>query len=320
MLDDVKRLIILDFSVYIHTAFAIWQKNPDVPPTYTALSMILGQLARVSVEPDDLVMFVRDSSPCWRADIDSNYKANRTPLPQNIRDEFEIFKQRLDKQTNWIFVGPIFKIESDDIAAVICKHYQNIPEIILITIDSDWEQNYSLHPGVKIFSMKTKQWKIRPDNYNVYEELAHKVHKEVSDNLVTSVTTSEEYDKRLQLVDLTRLPEWVEKSVLDVLSSSELYNKNVYPEIMPSKSLQPRFDNLYNDKSKQIIYEVQKAKQEAKEIRKRNKKAEIKAKAKRKMEREHKRNEKLMMKIKKQKGLSYGKIRTGSIQEGNAQS
>jgi len=288
MLEDVKRLLILDFSVYIHTAFAIWQKNPDIPPTYTALSMILGQLARAGLSPDDLVMFVLDSRPCWRAEIDPNYKANRVPLPQEIRDKFEDFKNRLNENTNWIFVGPIPKVESDDIAAIICKNFQCIPEIVLITIDSDWEMNYHLHPGVKIFSMKTKKWKIRPENYNVYEVMAKKVHKETSDNLVTAITTSQDYDTRLQLIDLTRLPEWVEKSVLDVLSNPELYNKNIYPEIMPSKSLQPRFDNLYNDHSKQIVYEVQKEKSEKKERRKREKKVELKVKEKRRIQREAK--------------------------------
>jgi hypothetical protein len=321
----IQRLIILDWSVFLHRAIFALKFNPEVPATYTAQSMILGALARIGVEPDDVVMFVCDGRHSWRKEIEEAYKGNRAAHREESGldwdfwfQKFDELRDRLNRNTNWIFVGPIEHIEADDIAAVACRVFKEVPEIVLVTIDSDWEQMWAIHPGVKIFSLQSKQWKVRPAEYNVYAELAKKVNKEVSDNLVTSVTTSEEYDKRLMCVDLTRLPEWVEKAVTEVLSSQSLYEKNISPELMPSKSLQPRFDALYNDKSKQIIYEVQVQKAEAKEARAKKKKAEAKEKEKRQKEREAKRAVKLQAQMQKAqakqlKGVKNGKVCSSSV-------
>jgi hypothetical protein len=289
--ENTDKIIICDWSVFLHKAIFALKFNPSIPATYTALSMILGTLARVGISPDSTILMVRDGRDSWRKKIESAYKGNRKAHREESGldwdywfQKFDELADKLDKQTNWIFVGPIEHIEADDIAAVACRYYKDVPEIVLVTIDSDWEQMWSIHPGVKIFSLQTKEWKIRPDDYNIYEELAKKIKKEASDNLVTEVTNTEEYDKRLMCIDLTRLPEWVEKTVIDVLSNPRLYNKNVYPEIMPSVSLQERFDNLYNDKSKLIDYNEYVTKKLKKEERKKQKKIEAKEKIKRQKE------------------------------------
>jgi len=336
---QIQRLIIIDWSVILHKAIFALKFNPGVPATYTAMSMILGTLSRIGVEPDDVVIFAMDGRHSWRKDIESAYKGNRKAHREESGidwdhwfKEFEKLAHDLNQYTNWIFVGPIEHIEADDIAAIACRYFKEVPEIILATIDSDWEQMWAIHPGVKIFSLQTKEWKIRPDEYNVYAELAKKIHKEASDNLITVITNDEEYDKRLVCVDLTRLPEWVEKSVTDILSKPETFNKNIFPEYLPFRkkrqpgedkppTLQDRFDSLYNDKSKQVIYEVQIEKSLAKEARKKAKKLEVKEKAKRVKLRELKKLQKqtlILKKIKKQsstknKGENDGKIHQGSV-------
>ena len=303
----ISRLIVIDWSVILHKAIFALKFSPQVPATYTAQAMILGMLFKIGVEPDDVIMFALDGRHSWRKEFEAAYKGNR----QANRDasgidwdhwfvEFDKLRQRLNEQTNWIFVGPIEHIEADDIAAVACRYFKDVPEIILCTIDSDWEQMWSIHPGVKIFSLQSKEWKIRPEEYNVYAELAKKINKEVSDNLVTTVTTAEEYDRRLMCVDLTRLPEWVENSVIDALSNPALYDKHICPETMPSPSLQPRLDSLYNDKSKQIVYELQIAKAQKKEFRKKQKILLAKAKVKRTEERMLKKAQKYLMVVQKQ--------------------
>ena len=295
-MESFSRLIIIDWSVILHKAIFALKFNPSIPATYTAQSMILGTLARIGITPDCQILFAMDGRHSWRKEVETAYKANRKEHRDASGLDWDMWFQKfselaeaLNRQTNWGFVGPIEHIEADDIAAVACRYFKDVPEIILVTNDSDWEQMWHIHPGVKIFSLQTKEWKLRPDEYNVYEALAKKVKKETADNLITAVITDEDYDKRLMCVDLTKLPEWVEKSVLDILSNPELYDKNIYPEIMPSKSLQPRFDNLYNDHSKQIIYEVQKEKIIKKELA---------MKAKRKVEREAKRLIKIQGKFK----------------------
>jgi hypothetical protein len=194
----------------------------------------------------------------------------------------------LHLNTNWIFIGPIDHIEADDIIAVSCRYFKDAKEIIICSHDSDLEQCWAIHPGVKIFSLYSKEWKIRPDNYNVYNEIAKKINKEKADNLITTAFTDEELDKRQICVDLTRLPEWVEKIVVDALSVEDQYNKGIYPETIPFKGLMERFDTLYTDTSKIIDYDKQKAKIEKKEQRLKEKKKEEKEKLKRKIAREKK--------------------------------
>lgn len=304
------KIIALDFSMYIHMGYAVWQKCPGVPAIYTALSSIIGTLNKVGIEPDDIVLILCDSRPSWRCSFSEEYKSNRESLPQEVRDQFDWLKNQLNKLTNWIILEPGHGIEADDLATTICKYFKDIPEIVLCSSDHDWEQAWSLHEGVKIFSLHSHKWKIKPENYNVYNEIAHMIHKETSDNLVTSVMNNEEYDKRLMLVDLTRLPEWVEKTIFDYLSKEELYNKNIQHETVPigKNSLQPRLDNIYNDHSKFVSYEEQIRKTEKKETRIKEKKIEIKMKAKRMKERETKRTERMQIQFlkvsrKKQNGV-----------------
>ena len=163
--------------------------------------------------------------------------------------------------------------------------------------------------------MRSHKWKIKPEEYNVYNEIAKSIHKETSDNLVTTVMTSEEYDKRLMLVDLTRLPEWVEKTVVEYLSKEELYTKNIVNETVPigKESLQPRLDNIYNNTKKILRYEDQVAKIEKKENRIKEKKLEVKMKAQRLKEREAKKAAKikgqtLIVSRKRKEGVVDGKI------------
>lgn len=329
-MDGIKRVILIDWSVVLHVSCFSLKFNPAIPATYTAISIILGYLSRVGVDPDDVIMFLLDGRHSWRKEVEKAYKSDRkekradvqindqnldiTNIPGLVKDEFNVIridwdywferfnnlKEQLDQKTNWIFVGPIEHIEADDLAAVACRYYKDVPEIVLVTIDSDWEQMWAIHPGVKIFSTKSKEWKLKPENYNVNKEIAKKINKEKSDNLITAVTNLDELDNRQMCVDLTRLPEWVEKICVDAFANPLLYEKNIYPEELPfnrrSKegehiTLQDRFDKIYNDKSKVIIYEVQKAKLEKKEARKKEKKKSEKEKIKKQKEKEKKKME-----------------------------
>jgi hypothetical protein len=272
MINTPDRIIVIDFSVFIHAGFAVWQKmQPNCPPaTYWGLSSIIATLSKVGVSPEDLVIFAIDSRPSWRSQFEKEYKANREPLPNEVREQFVWLKNQLNEKTNWIIIEVGSGIEADDIAPSLVKYFKEAKEIILCSSDHDWEQNWALSDKVKIFSLKTKEWKIRPDNYNVYSEIAKMLKKETSDNLTTTVINESEFDTRQMCVDLTKLPEWVEKLCFDTFDKIEL--KNIFPETVPFKSLQERFSNLYSDQSKVIDYEKQKLKKEKRVVRNKIKK------------------------------------------------
>ena len=308
--ENTRRVIALDYSMFLHAGFAVWQKCPDVPATYTAMSSMLSTLKNVGCSPDDFVLILIDSRPSWRCSFSDEYKANRESLPQEIRDQFNWLKDELNRTTNWVIVEPGNGIEADDIATTICKYFKDIPEIILCSSDHDWEQAWTLHDGVKIFSLHSKKWKIKPENYNLYQELAKMVHKETSDNLVSAVMSNEEYDKRLMLIDLTRLPEWIEKIIFDYLSNENLYNKNIEHETVPigKSSLQPRLDNLYNSSIDFISYETQALKSLMKEEKEKDKQFELKAKLERAKQRLIKKEAKLKIQSKTNRRQVNGKI------------
>jgi hypothetical protein len=241
---------------------------------------MISTLNKVGITPDSIVLVALDSRPSWRCNFSEEYKANRESLPQEIRDQFNWLKDYLNKNTNWIILEPGQGIEADDLAVYLCKFFKDIPEIVLCSSDHDWEQAWSLHSGVKIFSLHSHKWKIRPENYNLYAEIAKMINKEKSDNLVTAVLDNSDYDKRLMLVDLTRLPEFIEKIMSDYLSNEKLYDKNISYETVPFPSLQVRLDNLYNATDKIIDYDEQIMKEEKKEERKKNKIAKEKLKQK----------------------------------------
>ena len=91
--ENTKRIILLDYSIFIHTGFAVWQKCPSIPATYTAMSSMLSTLNKVGASPDDVIMLAIDSRPSWRCAFSDEYKANRESLPHRQTD------RRTDMQT-----------------------------------------------------------------------------------------------------------------------------------------------------------------------------------------------------------------------------
>ena len=105
----------------------------------------------------------------------------------------------LEITTNWHFIA-ISHLEADDIMAVASRYYgeTNTP-VVLVTSDSDMEQCWD-YENVKIFSPKSKKWKVKPPKFNSNLFLAKKVEKERSDNLISPILTEEDYNNRMLCV------------------------------------------------------------------------------------------------------------------------
>jgi hypothetical protein len=278
-----EKVIILDWGIITHKAIFSLKFNPTIPVTYTALNIAISLLYRLDVEPDDLIIVACDGRNSWRKDYESAYKDNRKERRQESGIDWEkCFSQlgklvdELNNGLNWHFIK-VDRMEADDVMAVACRYYKD-QQVILATHDKDLEQMWC-YPNVRIFSTLTKKWKIRPDDFDLTRLQAEKIYKETTDNMVTPILSDDDYEKRRLCVVLDTLPESVELLIQDELKKIAPKPDDVYS--ITSKSLQARYANLYNDKSKVISYEGQIAKEKSKDENKAKKKEEAKAKEER---------------------------------------
>ena len=264
-----EKVIVVDWMIFLHRAVYSSAPNPDGYPPYTCMTMILGCLKKIGVDPDDIVIVAVDSRGSWRKEFEDAYKGDRaqkrkeSPIDWNRwYAKFDELIEQLKEATNWHFVK-IDHVEADDIMAVACRYFSN-HEVILLTYDHDLEQMW-VYDNVKIFSPMTKRYKLKPKNFNVYSVLSKMIKQETSDNLTSPVLTAEDYDIRLKCVTLLELPDWVESEVIDKFES--MADKSEYVEKMPFAIVRERFGSLYNDKKNVITYEDCVAKEERKKKR-----------------------------------------------------
>lgn len=259
-----EKIVVIDWLVFVHTAIFNWRNNKEIPMTYTLLNMIISCLRRIGIEPLDTIYIATDYLKSWRKEYVEEYKANR----KAFRDSYEdidwnkMFKdaddllEKIDKGTDWIVIKNEYSehLEADDIASYIVRNNTD-KEIILITIDSDWQQFWQFD-NVKIFSPKSKpkRYKIKPKNFNVYQLISSKVKQEKSDNLISPLITEKDYETRLMLINLLELPDFIDKKL-------ELTFKNIHKsddynsDNIPFKNLRQKIEELYNDKKDRITYD-----------------------------------------------------------------
>ncbi len=253
----MKRAILCDFSVFMFRSIFGAYKNKDnqIPATYSCMSMILSCLKELKATSDDTIIIAVDSPKgSWRKDHDKEYKGNRKAAREKFdidwKHEFQAFQYLRDnlRECTPFKVVEADNMEADDIISVACRELAPT-ECIIVSTDSDYEQLTSL-PHVKCFSPVSKKFKIVK---NPHALLAKKIEKERADNLISPILTEADYLKRKMLVDLTKLPEFVEetcKKALDISLKSDIivfdYSR------LKHKSLHPRYIALFNKPKKQI--------------------------------------------------------------------
>ena len=151
-------------------------------------------------------------------------------------------------------------------------------EVILVTYDSDMEQLWN-YPNVKIFSPKTKMYKIPPKNFNPYKHIAKKIEKETSDGLISPIITTEDYETRKMLVNLLELPDFIEQPIIEQLKKINQYKTELNVSALPFKSLRKQFYDIY-ETDNILTFEQCVVKQEKKQARLKKKKEKQKALAK----------------------------------------
>jgi len=250
LIETPKKVIYVDWLLFVHRAIFAWKNRPNVPPTYTCYTMILSALKKVGVSPNDIIIIAVDSPKgSWRRDVDSNYKANRKAKREKHTDIpwqkfWADFRQLLDniKISTPFHSIEIDRLEADDIISygVRCEKFKDYISVI-ISSDSDFEQ-LTKFPHVRLFSPVTKKYKIIK---NPYDSLAKKMDKEVSDNLLTPILSQKDYEKRNMIVNLTILPPEVESKVENEIKNIN-ENKEFNLDLIKFNSIRQKFMSIYN--------------------------------------------------------------------------
>jgi len=288
------KVIVIDWGIVSHSAIYA-SVRPGASAGYMAVSILIGLLYKLDVDPDDTIIVAMDGRNSWRKDYEGEYKADRKEKRAasgiDWDAKFAELQKVADEMNNGLNIHflKFDRIEADDVMAVICRFYKDQP-VVLATHDKDLEQCWN-YPNVKIFSTKTKKWKIKPETYDYNVLIQEKIYKETTDNLVTPILTDADYEQRRMLVDLMKLPEWVEGKITDALKLVKPKPDDVYA--IRYQNLHPRYANMFNDKSKVVDYDKQILKEASAEARKIKKDEEIKKKAARATAKEAKKVEKL---------------------------
>jgi len=262
------KIILIDWNIFAHRAIFATAKNAQMSAEYCCVSMILGCLTRIGVNPEDEIMLALDYGKSWRKSYDYDYKANRKAYREsfaniNWKDLYErmnILRDKLEMSTNW----QILKsegLEADDWCAVASRFFSN-NIVVIVSYDKDLEQLLS-YDNVRIFSPLTKTYK-KVDN--PYKCLSEKIKKEASDNLNSPILNEADFEKRNLIVNLLSLPEFVEQPAIEGFRNLELKGEDL--DHFPFSNLRQRYENLNNPDPKKIVnYEKEMLKKDKKVLK-----------------------------------------------------
>jgi len=145
----MSRLVLIDGSSYLYRAFHALPPltAPDGTPT-GALHGIVNMLRATLKEKPDFAAFVMDASgKTFRDDLYAEYKANRPPMPDDLRSQVEPMMQIVEA------LGfPILRVsgvEADDVIGTLAvqAHAKNI-DVTISTSDKDFAQ--LVRPGIRL--------------------------------------------------------------------------------------------------------------------------------------------------------------------------
>lgn len=268
----MNKIILVDWSWYIHSAIfckeAGLRANAEngenrfiAPSTYTAMSALISTLRRIGLNEEDKVILCGDGRHSWRKQIETAYKEGRQEKREaseyiNWDYEFNLHNQLIEKIRNNLFFYVIIipEIEADDIIAELTREYSD-REVIIASPDKDFEQLLS-YDCVKLFnpmsrgSIKTCPYRIldldrQKEKDKAYNSLMKKVKKETTDNLITDVITSDDYDKRLECVTLLELPDFVTAKIRPYIDKLKIVEKTNFNIEEFSNGIQKKLEKIF---------------------------------------------------------------------------
>ena len=265
------KVIVLDWGFFMFSAGNACISNPTMHLQYTCLSMIIGNLKKIGVNKNDIVIIAVDfhgeDYSSWRKLYSEEYKGGRKGLPPATYEKLNILLGQIDKFSNFHIVVANHA-EADDIMAVSCRYYKD-KKVILCTCDADLHQMW-IYENVKIFSPHrlSKRYKIKPSNFNVQKFILKNVNKN-HNNIINPLLSEQAFNNRLLCVDLLHLPENIENQIIAELDNLQEKENNL--ELLPYPTLRLRFNQIYGEGSES--YEKSVKYYERKEAKLKKKKA-----------------------------------------------
>jgi 5'-3' exonuclease len=242
----MDKIICIDSGNILHRSIFAYMASPQVPCTYTYMRMIIGYLKRFDITLDTQIIIAQDYGRSWRKGLDYNYKAQRKEAREQKKDavwwkerygEFDRLFESLEKAMNWQFIK-IWGTEADDIMSMVARYYKD-KEVIIVSSDRDIEM-LATFDNVKIFSPITKKFKEIKAPMKI---LLEKIQGDISDNLLEKPSSEAEFEIRKKIVDLTQLPEEIERPIKEQLD--QLMPKNLYVHKIPFSSIREQIRLLY---------------------------------------------------------------------------
>lgn len=105
----------------------------NIPYTYQSATMIIGDLKRIGIDKDDIIILAKDARNSWRKDFQKSYKSGRMKLLPEMYDEFDWMLKKFNEGSNFhILCFP--RTEFDDIGAVAVRYFKD-KEVVVVSSD-----------------------------------------------------------------------------------------------------------------------------------------------------------------------------------------
>ena len=135
-----KPLILVDGSSYLFRAF-YGIKAPLTAPDGMRTNAIHGVLSmldslRKTYEPEHMGVVFDAKGKTFRNDLYADYKANRPPMPDELRDQIEPLLEIIRAQGYPLMIEP--DVEADDVIGTLASRYEG--KVIISTGDKDMAQ------------------------------------------------------------------------------------------------------------------------------------------------------------------------------------
>ncbi len=174
----MKKVFLVDISSFIFRAFyAIRQlTSPTGMPTnaiYGVLSMVVKILK--DEKPEYMAFCYDRPEPSFRKELDPNYKANRSEMPEDLIPQIPYIKDLV--RTLGIPAFEVPQYEADDlIGTIACKAIKNGFQAVIVSGDKDFGQLISPHvtmwDTMKDFKYDPKEvkekWGVPPEHFIDY--------------------------------------------------------------------------------------------------------------------------------------------------------
>ena len=139
-----KKLVLVDGSSYLFRAYHTRLRQPMTSPTgfpTQAIFIVINMLRKLVKDelPDRFAVVFDAKGKTFRNDIYPEYKANRPPMPDDLRDQIEPLHRIIEAQ-GWPLVC-VEGVEADDIIGTISREASELGyQVLISTSDKDMAQ------------------------------------------------------------------------------------------------------------------------------------------------------------------------------------